>query len=189
MWSVYIHICPNKKVYIGITSKNPIERWSNGKGYKNNLYFTNAILKYGWDNIEHKILFEDLEEKEAKEIEIKLISIWKSQKMCYNITDGGDGFKGLQHSQEFKDKLSKRSKCNTWGSMKTKPVLQINKITGDIINEFNSAREANSKTGISYKLISRAIKKNICAGGFKWEYKYKDGRYVHRNDQKCKIKV
>ena len=54
-----MHICPNKKVYIGITSKNVNTRWQNGKGYPNNPYFTNAILKYGWDNIQHIILFED----------------------------------------------------------------------------------------------------------------------------------
>ena len=179
MWTVYMHICPNKKVYIGITSLNPEIRWNHGKGYPNNQHFTNAIIKYGWDNIEHKILFEDLDENCAKEIEIKLISIWKSQNMCYNITDGGDGFKGLKHTDEFKENLSKRSLGNTWGSKTSKPVLQLDPNTGEIIAEFISAREACKITGVDYKAISRAIKKNYSAGGFRWRYKFKDGRYVY----------
>lgn len=32
--------------------------------------------------------------------------------MCYNLTDGGDGYKGLQHDEKFREKLSERSKGN-----------------------------------------------------------------------------
>ena len=59
---VYRHIFPNGKSYIGITSKKPNQRWENGKGYsktgQNAIY--NAIKKYGWDNIKHEILFDNL---------------------------------------------------------------------------------------------------------------------------------
>ena len=34
MYSVYMHITPSNKVYIGITSKAPEERWMNGRGYQ-----------------------------------------------------------------------------------------------------------------------------------------------------------
>ena len=44
---VYMHISPNNKRYIGLTSRKPEHRWNNGKGYKGNSYFTNAINKYG----------------------------------------------------------------------------------------------------------------------------------------------
>lgn len=34
-YTVYKHTnIINKKVYIGITKQNPIERWRNGEGYK-----------------------------------------------------------------------------------------------------------------------------------------------------------
>lgn len=182
-----MHICPNKKVYIGITSKTPETRWQHGKGYPNNPHFTNAIVKYGWDNIEHKILFEDLEEQVAKDIEIKLIEIWKSQNMCYNLTGGGDGYKGIQHDEAFCERLAKRSRGNTWGAMKTKPVLQLDKDSEEVINEFASARDAHKETGVHYKYISRAIKKGFIAGGYRWKYKYADVEYVYRqnpNDNK-----
>lgn len=49
---VYKHTVPNGKVYIGITKQNPSKRWLNGLGYKHSTYFFNAIVKYGWLNIE-----------------------------------------------------------------------------------------------------------------------------------------
>lgn len=42
---VYKHTSPSGKIYIGITSKVPRKRWSNGNGYLNNDYFTKAIKK------------------------------------------------------------------------------------------------------------------------------------------------
>lgn len=45
-YTVYMHIAPNNKIYIGITSKKPKYRWNNGTGYINNDYFTRAIKKY-----------------------------------------------------------------------------------------------------------------------------------------------
>ena len=88
---VYIHIFPNSKVYIGITSQKPKRRWNNGQGYKNNQYMTNAIMKYGWDNVIHKILYTNLKKEEAEEIEIKLIKEYKAdnKRYGYNIEYGG----------------------------------------------------------------------------------------------------
>lgn len=81
----------NKKKYIGITKRIPKYRWNNGKGYISNYYFYNAINKYGWDNFEHEILFENLTETEAKLLEIKLIKEMNTLfPNGYNITLGGD---------------------------------------------------------------------------------------------------
>lgn len=44
-------------------------------GYISSPYFFGAIVKYGWINIQHEILFSDLEE-EAKETEKRLIRIY-----------------------------------------------------------------------------------------------------------------
>lgn len=90
-YNVYIHIFPNSKVYIGMTSQKPKRRWNNGQGYKNNQYMTNAIMKYGWDNVIHKILYTNLKKEEAEEIEIKLIKEYKAdnKRYGYNIEYGG----------------------------------------------------------------------------------------------------
>lgn len=66
---VYRHTSPNGKVYIGITSRKPEQRWKNVNGYKDSPKFYNAIKKYGWDNFKHEILFDGLNEITAKLIE------------------------------------------------------------------------------------------------------------------------
>lgn len=107
-YTVYIHISPSNKYYVGITSKKPEHRWWNGKGYKSNKYFYNAIQKYGWDNFEHEIIAEHLTEQEAKNFEITLISKLKStnRKYGYNITLGGESNNGNVVSEETRRKLS-----------------------------------------------------------------------------------
>lgn len=42
-YTVYMHIFPNNKVYIGITSRNPKYRWNNGKNYKKQCLIARAI--------------------------------------------------------------------------------------------------------------------------------------------------
>ena len=118
-YCVYKHTSPSDKVYIGITSKEPEERWGkNGYRYKNNRHFWNAIQKYGWDNIKHEILFENLTKKEACEIEIELIASFntQNQEFGYNISPGGDlGFTGCHLSLESRRKISKANKGRLTG--------------------------------------------------------------------------
>ena len=126
LYTVYKHVSPKGKVYIGITHKYPAEkRWGkNGIRYlgknKNGEFihrsFANAILKYGWNKIEHIILAEGLLKEEAEAIEISLIAYYKSKNMSYNITNGGEGAsgskgkKGIPMSEETKRKISLANK-------------------------------------------------------------------------------
>ena len=93
IYIVYMHISPSNKRYIGVTKQKPISRWrTDGSGYKDNKYFWNAIQKYGWDNFQHEILFENLTKEEAEQKEIELIAYYKSNqsKFGYNIANGGN---------------------------------------------------------------------------------------------------
>ena len=71
-YTLYVHITPNNKYYIGITSQNPYTRWGhNGMGYfdrrrKVQLPFWRAIQKYGWENIQHVILLNNLSKVPGK---------------------------------------------------------------------------------------------------------------------------
>ena len=103
---IYAHRTPSNKYYIGITSKHRVQdRWDNGNGYKNCPIFYKAILKYGWNNIEHYIIASKLSENMAKNLEIHLISFFKACKRSYNITNGGDGHLGYIPSEETRKKL------------------------------------------------------------------------------------
>ena len=105
---VYTHIFPNDKVYIGITSQKPNERWKNGKGYYGSTRIHNAIQKHGWENIQHEILYENLTKEEAEKKEKELIQKYKSydDKYGYNLELGGNLNKEI--SEETRKKLSKK---------------------------------------------------------------------------------
>lgn len=105
-YCVYKHTTPTGKVYVGITSKNPEQRWLNGRGYCKNNHFWNAIQKYGWNNIAHEILAEGLSREEAGRLEQMYIALFESsdQSKGYNLTTGGE--KGARHTIESRKKLS-----------------------------------------------------------------------------------
>ena len=83
-YCLYVHTTPNGKKYVGITSKSPTERWLNGRGYRGS-FFSNAVRKYGWDNIKHEVLFEGLSEEDAIRLECEYIE-------KYGTTDRSKGY-------------------------------------------------------------------------------------------------
>lgn len=89
-WTVYVHISPSNKYYVGITKLRPIERWgTQGQMYKKQLFY-NAIQKYGWDNFEHVIIAEHLTKDEACKMEMTLIESLDSYgEHGYNGDSGG----------------------------------------------------------------------------------------------------
>lgn len=199
MFTVYLHRNKtNGKVYVGITSKSPKRRWKNGLGYSDQSLFWRAIVKYGWDNFEHEILFENLTQEEAESLERKLISKYRSneRKFGYNLADGGRVNKGYKLSDETRQRLSEshlgitawnkglkgyivpsaRGKKRSEEARKKmsanrpkKPVAQYT-LEGEFITEFSSMKEAYKHTGISDGSISAACAgKQKTAGGFLWK--------------------
>lgn len=91
-YTIYMHISPSNKKYIGITKRNPKYRWNNGNAYQENNYFKNAIKKYGWNNFQHIILFTNLTKEKAELKEQELILKYKStnENFGYNLESGGN---------------------------------------------------------------------------------------------------
>ena len=113
MYIVYQHKNKiNEKVYIGITSQKPEQRWgSQGCNYKSSPHFYSAIQKYGWDNFEHNILFTGLTKEQACLKEQELIKEYNlmNREFGYNSTSGGDIF---VMNEETKQKISQAMKGN-----------------------------------------------------------------------------
>ena len=153
-WCVYCHTNKiNGKKYIGITSNKPKYRWNNGKGYRGQTHFYNAIKSHGWDGFEHEVLFKNLTEQEAKDMEIKLISEHNttSRDSGYNMTFGGDGMLGLSPSKETREKLSILTKG------KNNPFYG-KKHTQDAIKKISEANIKSSKETREKRRIPRLIK-------------------------------
>jgi len=105
---VYQHITPNNKVYIGRTCKTTTQRWRrDGSGYSPQ-FFYKAIQKYGWNNIQHIIIAENLTNKQSEQLEKDLIKYWNSTNPVngYNISNGGEfTWLGLHHTEKTKEKI------------------------------------------------------------------------------------
>ena len=100
-YCVYTHIFPDGKVYVGL-SNNCEKRWKNGEGYISNKAMYKAIQEYGWDNIEHKIIRDNLSRQEAQEFEKKLINSLDSIKRGYNKSTGGESGRTFYSSHVMK---------------------------------------------------------------------------------------
>lgn len=181
-WCVYRHTSPSGKIYIGITSKNPEIRWSKGVGYHKHVYFGRAIDKYGWDNIKHEILLKDVSKPEAIYAERYLIRWYKLHNLSYNITDGGDGVSGIIFSKESRDKISKaltgiKRRLETRNLLSkhfSKPVLQLDPDTEEMLHEYPSAKEASVALGHSKEgtaILNVINGRNKTAYGYKWKRK------------------
>lgn len=91
-YCIYKHTFPNGKVYIGQTCQIPEKRWDKGRKYKTQIYLWRAIQKYGWENIKHDILEENLSQQKANELEdYYIVELYKSnnKKYGYNLDRGG----------------------------------------------------------------------------------------------------
>lgn len=112
-YCVYCHTNKiNGKKYVGITSQKPEKRWRNGEGYRGQVFY-NAILKHGWEEFNHEILFTGLNEHQAEEKEIELIKKWKTNdsRYGYNVSSGGEsGNNGAACSDIRRKKMSERMK-------------------------------------------------------------------------------
>lgn len=109
-YTVYMHIFPNGKRYIGITGQKPKERWRvHGNGYKPQKLMWRAIQKHGWENIRHIIVAENLMITDAGDLEKKLIEQYETNnpEFGYNQSTGGENSPiGVKRSEETRKKLS-----------------------------------------------------------------------------------
>lgn len=165
-WSVYLHTnMVNGKMYVGITSIKPEDRWS--KGYTKRQKIYKAIQKYGWDQFDHRVLVDNLTREEAEEIEQILIHDLMTQddRYGYNIANGG---RVHCMSEETKRKISEANKGHgpRGGGNPKRPVLCVE--TGEI---FESCCAAAKWCGSNSSHIS-----NACRGtyektkGYHWKF-------------------
>lgn len=113
----------------------------------------------------HRVVFETFKGEIPHGFEINHIDGNKSHNNIINLE--------LVTHRENMIKAVKTGLIKSGGSNKlSKPVLQICVITGDIIAEHGSQREAEKTTGIPSSGISSCCGGNrITAGGFKWVLK------------------
>lgn len=196
---LYLHIAPNGKKYFGITGQAPKKRWLRGKGYIGQEFYK-AVEEFGWDNIKHYILADDLTRFEARMFEVMTIAIYNTRNPLYGYNDSPGGgiisekarqkisetLKGRIFSEEHKQKISETMKGKNTGENSylygktgrdhhtSKAVICIT--TGRCFGSTEeAARSLNLKSGSNIRKCCRGKKKSA--------YKSPDGeplvwRYV-----------
>ena len=177
---VYLHTNKiNDKKYVGITSRNPEDRWgNNGYNYNDSPRFWNAIQKYGWDSFKHEILYTGLTKEDACNKEIELIASYQTTNpdFGYNLHSGGGmppimigesnpfygdhrfagenhPMYGRKHSEETKRKMSQNHRDV---KRENNPFYGDHRFAGK--NHPNAKAVVCVETGIVYDTVSEAEK-------------------------------
>ena len=157
---VYKHTAPNDKVYIGITGFDPEYRWlNNGRGYKHQSTFFNAIIKYGWINFKHEILFEGLTEEEALDKEEELIQQYKSydRRYGYNISLRGAIYGKDNNGQRSNSRRKEIAPLPAWKN-RGKIVLAQDS-AGNTIKRYRSVHELAVELNEPVETLRTRLKK------------------------------
>ena len=188
----------NGKVYVGETCQNPPEkRWKSKYAYQGNIFFTRAILKYGWENFDHIILeegfFTPSEMADKEEYWINYFDARNPDK-GYNISPGG--YKGLspnatkaavewikQHPEFVAARVADMHK---WQAEHADEMLKMRQINSQKATEARKRKVQCVETGKVYESASAAAREipktsqsKICmvcsgkrntSGGYHWRY-------------------
>lgn len=189
-YTVYMHTNKiNRKVYVGITSRNPEQRFGhNGYNYNKNKYFWSSIQKYGWDNFEHIIFAEGLNKEKAEEMERLLIALYDTTnpEYGYNHSVGGEsGASGVHHSEETRKK---------WSDIRSKTVGQYD-LYGNFIKTWKSTVQVGEYFNVDCCQISRVCNgEYVTSCGYMWRYiegdipiqKIQSAKEIMGNDKRYK---
>ncbi|HOV34869.1 MAG TPA: GIY-YIG nuclease family protein [Candidatus Dojkabacteria bacterium] len=191
----------NNKCYIGSSSRCVYKRMNDHKtqlvlNKHKNTKLQNAFNKYQLEAFSFEVIAFCKKDR-CIEVEQKWIDFYKSylDEFGYNIESIAGSSLGTKRTKKQKDNISKSLKGKRFGKNNnrygkhwsaeqknrfrksmphSKPVIQIDKTTKEIIAEFESIRQAANSLNVDKSPISKVCKKLpkfVTAYGYIWEYK------------------
>ena len=145
----------NGKSYIGQTRYTVEFRWRQHQHKKDNVYFHNAIHKYGVDNF----IVETLEECDYKDLnsrEIFYIAKYNTFKNGYNLTIGGDGNRRLLLDDKYEE--IKELYLSGFSSNKIATLYQVDKASIVKILKQLGIKLRSNKLNINNKEFQELVK-------------------------------
>jgi hypothetical protein len=147
----HIRLDKNEVFYIGIGSDNYFKR-AYSKKYRNK-YWNNIINK---TNYEIEILLDNLNKNNCLEKEIEFIKLYGRKDLktgtLVNLTDGGEGLNGFNHSDSAKLKISEFQKNKVFSEETRKKISQ-----SKLGKKRKSFHTEESKNKISESMKKRVI--------------------------------
>lgn len=135
----------NGKIYIGQHKSDKFDKSYYGSGKR----FLNAFNKYGKDNFSCEIIEWCKTREIANDRERYWISYYNTQdrNIGYNITEGGEGWKGGKHTEQSKLKISKSKMGVTPNRIYTTPSHEIRNRISCTLKEYYSIHD-NPRKGV-----------------------------------------
>lgn len=179
---------PNKKCYIGITSKSleTRKRLHFNEARHSNFKFHNALNKYAgtesWDVIDNSATTWE----ELKELEKWYIKFFDSFYNGYNSTIGGDGMLGLKHSEESRQKMKGKRPQTSTSLLGKKKSEQHRKNLSKARTGLKLSEEGRQKLSKALKIHKADInirnKAALAGGGKPFKvYKLKNNKIITKN--------
>jgi hypothetical protein len=162
-YTVYRHVSPNGKQYVGITCKNHKDRWNGGRGYISNHHFWSAIIQYGWNNFQHEVLASGLSCDEAIEMEKRLIAEYNltDPQYGYNITAGGEQGCGALSKEVRARAAVKRSQSWQDYNVTKRRYLTFNRDRGKVYRSYLD-QSTIEEDWLDYDPLNPYCGENIC---------------------------
>ena len=112
-YCIYMHINKkdDNKSYIGQTKRRLLDRWRNGEGYIGQSFWEKGIKGYNWrKDFSHFVLCYGLTKEEVDDMEVMLISLFRTtnDEYGYNMSSGGTS--EWIHSKESRQRMSEAQK-------------------------------------------------------------------------------
>lgn len=137
-YSVYQHVTPDGMYYFGQTN-NIKRRWrNNGAEYKRTA-LQPYIEKFGWDNIQHIVLFRDQTKEDALWIEDFLIETAREDGVCINKNRSGYVSKEEGYNQQQCKQYYETNK----GQVQERHKMYYETNKGQILEQQKQYREQN----------------------------------------------
>ena len=110
LYIVYVHITPDGMYYYGVTSQKVERRWRDNGRYYKGTSLQPYIEKYGWNNIQHIVLFENQSKEDALLIEDSLITTAQEDGVCINKKRSGNISKEEGYFQQYREQNKEQIK-------------------------------------------------------------------------------
>lgn len=140
----------NGKIYIGQTTKSlntrKLSHINDSLAIRDNLYFHNAIRKYGINNFKWEVLESCASKEELDDMEFHFIKQFNSKAPAgYNMTEGGGGMLGYIITEEHRKNLSDSHKGYIHTDQQKERIS--NALKGRKLSEDAKKRLSKSKMG------------------------------------------
>ena len=171
MYSLYkITNLLNNKNYIGVTIRNPEDRFAEHKRPSSTSFIGKAIQSDGVENFSFEVLLTNIKDENISQLECEYIKKFNSLlPNGYNADLGGIEYH--KHSEDIRKKISEKGKGNK-NSKYVADILMYDK-QGNLLKRFQSTREAarylgseSKNVGINHCLNN----KQKTAYGYIWKY-------------------